>query len=83
MLRGVRLIDGAVVGTGEEATIRVDGADMSELHVRIMARADGVYVEDVGGEAGTWVNGVRAERMGVAHGDVLRLGSLVSLFVET
>jgi transcriptional regulator with AAA-type ATPase domain len=39
-------------------------------------------VEDLSTREGTWVNGVRARRIGVMHGDVVRLGNQLAVFVE-
>ncbi len=81
-LTDIPLVDGAVVGSGPEASVRVNDASVSPLHARFSVRADAVYVEEVGNTTGVWVDGVRAERMEVAHGNVLRVGALLGIFVE-
>jgi pSer/pThr/pTyr-binding forkhead associated (FHA) protein len=72
----------AVIGSGLEADARIVGPDVAPQHARIEVRADGVYLEDLGTPGGTFVGGVRARRIGVAHGDVVRFGSQLAVFVE-
>ena len=51
-------------------------------HARVDVRADGVYLEDLDSPGGTFVGGVRARRMGIAHGDVVRFGNQLAVFAE-
>lgn len=74
--------NGAVIGSGETSATRIAGADVAREHARIEVRADGVYLEDMNTEGGTFVGGVRARRIGVVHGDVVRFGSQLAVFVE-
>ncbi|MBK9263867.1 MAG: FHA domain-containing protein [Polyangiaceae bacterium] len=80
-LRPVMLTDGAVVGTTSKDA-PIDGKGIAGEHVRVNVRADGCYVEDLGAPQGTYVNGVRARRIGLSHGDVVRLGETLGIFVE-
>jgi hypothetical protein len=80
-LRPVMLTDGAVVGTASKDA-PIDGKGIAGEHVRVNVRADGCYVEDLGAPEGTYVNGVRARRIGLSHGDVVRLGETLGIFVE-
>jgi hypothetical protein len=79
----VMLTDGAVVGTASKDA-PIDGKGIAGEHVRVSVRADGCYVEDLGATDGngTYVNGVRARRIGLSHGDVVRLGETIGVFVE-
>lgn len=79
--RTVALADGAVIGSNARDA-RIDGKGVAPEHVRVSVRSDGCYVEDLGTREGTWVNGVRARRIGVMHGDVVRLGEQLAVFVE-
>ncbi len=81
-LTAVWLAEGAVVGTGGESTVTLVDEEVMPSHARIRVRADGAYVEAMSAEGGIWVDGVRAERMAVAHGNVVRMGSMVGVFVE-
>ena len=79
--RTVTLTDGAVIGsTSRDA--RVEGAGVAPEHVRVNVRSDGCYLEDLGAPEGTFVGGVRARRINVMHGDVVRLGRQLAVFVE-
>jgi len=74
--------NGAVIGSSEEADVRLVGQDVSPLHARIEVRADGVYLEDLESSGGTFVGGVRAQRIGMTHGDVVRFGGELAIFAE-
>lgn len=80
-LRPVMLTDGAVVGTASKDA-QIDGKGIAPEHVRVSVRADGCYMEDLGAPEGTFVNGVCAKRIGLSHGDVVRLGETLGIFVE-
>jgi pSer/pThr/pTyr-binding forkhead associated (FHA) protein len=64
------------VGRGGQNDLVLDGDEFaSARHVRIEARGDGVWVQDLDSTNGTFLNGARvvgAERM--SPGDVLRVG---------
>lgn len=77
----VALTDGAVIGTATKDA-QVDATGIAPEHARVNVRSDGCYIEDLGTQEGTWVNGVRARRINVMHGDVVRLGQQVAVFVE-
>ena len=77
----VTLGDGAVVGSASREA-RIDGPGVAAEHVRVTVRSDGCYFEDLGAAEGTFVGGVRARRIGVMHGDVVRLGRRLAIFVE-
>ncbi len=79
--RPITLSDGAVIGSASREA-RVEGAGIAAEHVRVVVRSDGCYVEDLGSPEGTYVGGVRARRINVMHGDVVRLGRQLAVFVE-
>ena len=79
--RLVSLTDGAVVGSASRDA-KVEGAGIAPEHARVSVRADGCYLEDLGSPEGTYVDGVRARRIGLTHGDVVRLGHQLAVFVE-
>src|SRR4051812_49421710 len=72
----------AVIGSGEEADVRISGPEVAPLHARVEVRADGVYLEDLDSPGGTFVGGVRARRIGVTHGDIVRFGNQLAVFAE-
>ncbi|KYF80727.1 Fis family transcriptional regulator [Sorangium cellulosum] len=79
--RIVSLMDGAVIGSAARDG-RIEGHGVAPEHAKISVRSDGCYIEDMDTHDGTWVNGVRARRIGVMHGDVVRLGQQLAVFVE-
>ena len=79
--RSLMLSDGAVIGSASRDA-RVEGSGIAPEHLRVNVRSDGCYVEDLGSQEGTFVGGVRARRINVMHGDVVRLGRQLAVFVE-
>ncbi|MCC6555131.1 MAG: FHA domain-containing protein [Polyangiaceae bacterium] len=79
--RIVSLVDGATIGSASRDA-QIEASGVAPEHARVNVRSDGCYVEDLGTREGTWVNGVRARRIGVMHGDVVRLGNQLAVFVE-
>ena len=79
--RPITLSDGAVIGSASRDA-RIEGVGIAPEHVRVNVRSDGCYVEDLGSAEGTFVGGVRAKRINVMHGDVVRLGRQLAIFVE-
>ena len=79
--RSITLSDGAVIGSASRDAC-IEGAGIAPEHVRVNVRSDGCYVEDLSSPEGTFVGGVRARRINVMHGDVVRLGRQLAVFVE-
>lgn len=70
------------IGRDLEATVWLDDLRLSRRHAEVR-REDGRYVlVDLGSMNGSWVNGQRTARQGLLHGDSVRLGSSVFLFVD-
>jgi pSer/pThr/pTyr-binding forkhead associated (FHA) protein len=70
-------IDAAAVtvGRGHANDIPLDDEFASTQHARLEARADGVWLEDVGSTNGTVVNGTRIDGpRKLSPGDVIRIG---------
>jgi FHA domain len=70
-------IDAAAVtvGRGHPNDIPLDDEFASTRHARLEARADGVWLEDVGSTNGTVLNGTRIDGpRKLAPGDVIRIG---------
>ena len=62
-------------GVGTPNDIPLDDEFASTQHARLEARADGVWLEDVGSTNGTVVNGTRIDGpRKLAPGDVIRIG---------
>jgi hypothetical protein len=91
--RTVPLSDGTVVGStsttgstdplrGPSKAAKIDGPGIAAEHVRVAVRSDGCYLEDLDSPEGTFVGGVRARRINLGHGDVVRLGRQLAVFVE-
>jgi serine/threonine protein kinase len=59
----------AVVGRSPECDVILDGPEVSRRHCRISIVAGQVFLEDLGSTCGTYVNGVRVERISLRDGD--------------
>ncbi|MGA2450791.1 MAG: GGDEF domain-containing protein [Polyangiaceae bacterium] len=69
-----------LVGRGKTAHVRIDDPGASRSHARIVVSDDGKYVlEDLGSTNGTFVDGVRVERVELKSGDRIRFGASVTL----
>jgi hypothetical protein len=64
------------IGRGGQNDVPLDVDEFaSASHARVEARADGVWVQDLGSTNGTFVNGARVEgARKLSPGDVLRVG---------
>jgi pSer/pThr/pTyr-binding forkhead associated (FHA) protein len=73
----IEVVDSVVLGTDVSlATVAVTGADVSPIHARVWSTAAGAFLlEDLGSEAGTFVNEVRVQRRTLILGDRIRLGA--------
>jgi hypothetical protein len=67
--------DGAVLGRGESAEIRLDDPFASARHARVMAQAGIVVLEDLGSTNGTYLNEELLQGPAPLHqGDRVRIG---------
>ena len=68
---------GVTIGGGEGAKLRLDGADLADLHAVINVEDDGrIHVLDLGGDAGLTVKGERVANAVLASGDSFAIGDL-------
>ena len=60
------------------ATIVIPSPSVDGLHVRILRKNGGYWLEDAGSVSGTWVNGTPVSNLGtaLAPGDTIRLGKV-------
>jgi two-component system response regulator GlrR len=71
-----RLCEGScVVGAGKQADLILDDPEVSRRHVELSLVPEGVHVADLGSRNGTFYLGQRVERMTLALGSRLRIGS--------
>ena len=67
---------GNVLGRDATNVVAIDSSSASRKHARITVEPAFVTIEDLGSSNGTFVNGVRIDRQVLAHGDVIRIGTL-------
>ncbi len=81
--RVVRLAcDRLLVGRDAGATLSFDDARLSRRHAEVRREGDGFVLVDLASTHGSWVNGARCHRRALQHGDSVRLGATVLLFVD-
>ncbi len=68
--------DQALIGKSAQACVRLSGWRVGREHARIIRRANGLLIEDLGQILGTWVNGSRIVRHGpLSFADEILIGS--------
>ena len=73
-----------LIGRREECTIRAHDDRLARRHARISLRDGRYWVEDQGGDNGTWVNGERVvEPRALVANDVIECGRQRITVVET
>jgi diguanylate cyclase (GGDEF)-like protein len=69
-----------VLGRGKEAHVRIDDPGASRAHARIVALEDERYVlEDLSSTNGTFVHGLRIDRVELRSGDRIHIGPSVTI----
>ncbi len=69
-----------IIGRGKEAHVRVDDAGASRAHARIVLVEDESYVlEDLGSTNGTFVQGLKIDRVELRSGDRIHIGPNVTI----
>ena len=71
-----------VVGRVSSATIRAEDPTLTRRHARISFEANRYWVEDLGSDNGTYVNGARVRRHALTDGDRIQCGRLELLFSD-
>jgi pSer/pThr/pTyr-binding forkhead associated (FHA) protein len=75
--------DGAVLGRGDEAEIRLDDPYASSRHAQLVLQAGVVVLEDLGSTNGTYLNEERLQGPAPLHdGDRVRIGDSEFTFEE-
>jgi diguanylate cyclase (GGDEF)-like protein len=65
----------AVLGRGREASVVIEDGGASRMHARVYESEEGRYViEDLGSKNGTFVGGIRVQRVELTSGDRVQLG---------
>ncbi|MFH1730678.1 MAG: FHA domain-containing protein [Planctomycetota bacterium] len=77
---GVQANGSLLVGSGPYCQVRLAAPGVEERHALLEADGDVLTVEDLGGWAGTYVNGKRVGAALLAHGDIIHVGGVRLLF---
>ena len=65
-----------LIGRADDCQVQLDNAAVSRHHCEILREGDLLRINDMGGQNGTVLNGVKIERHGLKHGDVITIGKL-------
>jgi FHA domain-containing protein len=77
------LSDGATLGRGDKADIRLEDPFASSRHCRISRQGDVLVIEDLNSTNGTWLNGSQLDGPQPLHpGDKIRIGDNEFSFVQ-
>ena len=71
------------LGRASDNMIQLPDPAISSHHARIVTIFDTAYVEDLGSTNGTHLNGRKVQRHPLHHGDILLLGKIQLVFVNT
>lgn len=67
------------IGRSSEAGLSVDDPGLSRLHAQVVVDGSSATVVDLDSHNGTWVNGERVTRRALREGDLLQMGSSLTL----
>ena len=70
------------VGRLPENMLQLDDPSVSSRHGEILFEDNSFFVHDTGSTNGTYLNGVKVDTAILAHGDELRFGSVVCMFLS-
>jgi hypothetical protein len=75
------LTEGALLGRGDQADIRLEDGFASSAHARLVPQGDVMVLEDLGSTNGTYLNGEPLRGASPLHaGDSIRIGDSEFLF---
>lgn len=70
------------IGRSPDAGVFLDDVTVSRNHALLVARGDGVYIDDLGSLNGTYVNRKRIESQRLEDGDEIQVGKYKLTFLE-
>jgi pSer/pThr/pTyr-binding forkhead associated (FHA) protein len=75
--------DELIIGRSKQSDVVISLLGLSRKHAKITRAKDGIYVEDLGSQNGTWVNNQRIEgQRKLKHGDLMNFYDYAVLFLE-
>jgi hypothetical protein len=76
-------LEGLTIGRSKQCDVVISLLGLSRKHTRVTVTDEGVVVEDLGSQNGTWVNNERVEGAHLLrHGDILNYYDYSVLFLE-
>jgi two-component system cell cycle response regulator len=72
---------GLLIGSGDTADVSVEQPTVSAEHAELTRTGDEVAIFDKGSRNGTFVNGMPVERAALEHGDRIKVGRTIFLFL--
>jgi hypothetical protein len=74
--------DRMTIGRSPEAEVFLDDVTVSRNHALLVARRDGLYIDDLGSLNGTYVNRRRIESHRLQNGDELQVGKYKLTYLD-
>jgi Tol biopolymer transport system component/pSer/pThr/pTyr-binding forkhead associated (FHA) protein len=75
------LLEGeTLIGRGEECTLQIVDALISRTHAKLHSEDDDWILEDLGSTHGTFVKGIKIEKVVLQHGDTITIGATLLRF---
>jgi diguanylate cyclase (GGDEF)-like protein len=68
-----------VLGRATTATIRLEDDGISRNHAKVVMRGDDLWIEDLGSQNGTFINGERISAQALKDGDKIQVGATTIL----
>jgi len=70
----IPVFDGFMIGRSSECNLRLSNPSVSRLHAKLRFALNNWYLQDLGSQAGSYVNGVKIDSVIIGNGDFFQLG---------
>jgi two-component system cell cycle response regulator len=71
--------DEVILGRATNATVRLEDDGISRNHARVVMRGEDLWIEDMGSQNGTFINGEKVSRQQLKDGDKIQVGATTIL----
>ncbi len=71
--------DEVILGRSSNASVRLEDDGISRSHAKVVMRGDDLWIEDLGSQNGTFINGERITAQALRDGDKIQVGATTIL----
>jgi two-component system cell cycle response regulator len=71
--------DEVILGRATGATVRLEDDGISRNHAKVVMRGDELWIEDLGSQNGTFINGIKITTQALKDGDKIQVGATTIL----